>query len=92
MQYTEALDFVDRVYYGDELAFVYKGVRHLLQGTYIDGYQKLYIFPFDDGGIDWEIKTIGDAFDSAGFQKAPIFDGRTFWEALDDIEWIDFDF
>lgn len=92
MQYEEAIDFVDRVSYGDELAFVYKGIRHLLQGTCIDGYHKLYIFPFADVGIEWELKTIGEEFDSEGFQKAPIFDGRTFWEALDEIEWIDFDF
>lgn len=92
MRKEEADDFVSRICYGEELVFVYKGVKHLLQGTYEDPYHTLYIFPLGKNeGIEWEVNTLTEYFDTDSFLKAKIFDGRTFWEAVDELEWSDFD-
>ena len=92
MRKEEADDFVSRICYGEELVFIYKGIKELLQGTCEDGYHVLYIFSLDDDpGIEWEVKTVTEYFDTDSFLNARIFDGRTFWEAVDEIEWSDFD-
>lgn len=92
MRKDEADDFVSRICYGEELVFVYKGLKYLLQGTYEDPYHLLYIFSLNsDEGIDWKVYTLTEYFDTDSFLKARIFDGRTFWEAVDEIEWSDFD-
>ena len=83
-------DFIDTVYSGQDIPFLFHNKKYWFQGYNKDGgchMEVMSCFPpydyiWEHDSIDYQ--SCGDAF-----QKATIFDGKTFWEAEQDIEWLD---
>lgn len=87
--------FLDVIVYG-EAALRYRGHRYFINGARrFHGKEGLFldVFQEDDGELPGPI-----LFDTCqptaracllAFLRAPIWDGRTFWEAKDEMEWVD---
>lgn len=82
-------EFVNHIYYGDELWFVYKDTKYFLEGLCIDGENKLHLFEMKEGGTDFSWPVSGHKYPAESFLNTKIFDGKTFWEVEKDIEWVD---
>ena len=91
----DANEFIDGLYYGDERFFLYKGCKYFIEG-YTDekGLSMLNLYIMEDpddpnNDFKWSALADGDHFPVEKFEKAPIFNGKTFWEVEKDIEWVD---
>lgn len=85
-------EFVDRIYSCQDTIFVYKGIKYWFQGYMPDvnivhmevsQYQpprEEYVWTYDGATIEACLQA---------FLAAPIFGGKTFWDAERDIEWVD---
>ena len=84
-------EFIDGLYYGDERFFRYHGCKYFIQGYYTDNKPmlELYILEPPDSGFEWRAVSENGGYPVTEFEDAPIFDGRTFWQAERDIEWTD---
>ena len=85
-------EFVEDLHYGDERIFLYDGHRYFIQGyTTEDGKLALEIFGLDPDNFDylWTVSSDDKNYPVAEFERAPIFNGKTFWEAEKDIQWVD---
>ena len=84
-------DFVDKLYYGDELWFIYDDIKYLIQGHFEEGTYNLYLFiPYTAGtGYTWVGKGTKDSYPVEEFLNAPLFGGKSFWDVEADIEWVD---
>ena len=85
-------EFVDRIYYGDELIFMYKGQKFFLQGflendgictTYLDRWEP----PADD--YIWIGKGDSKNFPVEKFLNAKLWNNKTFWDVESEIEWVE---
>ncbi len=85
-------EFVDRIYYGDELIFMYKGQKFFLQGflendgicaTYLDRWEP----PADD--YIWIGKGDSKNFSVEKFLNAKLWNNKTFWDVESEMEWVD---
>jgi len=84
-------DFIDTVYSGQDIIFVFHGIKYWFQGYTDNGKSHMEIFqyvPSSDGFLwihddDSMLKCL------EAFLDAPIFNGKTFWEAESEIEWVD---
>lgn len=86
-------EFADRIYTCQDTVYLYKGIKYWFQGYMIGDkavhmevtqYQpssEKYIWEYDG-------KTIEECQEA--FLHAPIFDGKTFWEAEQEITWVDY--
>ena len=80
--------FVDGLHYGDEMEFMYKEQKFFIEGLYIDGKYSLLMWrmePLGDG--IWQ-RSGEDAYPVEEFLNAPLWNGRTFWEAEGEMEWV----
>ena len=50
---------------------------------------EMYCTEPDDVDFYWSVFSDNDNYPVAEFENAPIFNGKTFWEAEKDIEWVD---
>lgn len=84
-------DFIDKLYYGDELWFTYNNVKYMIQGYLEDETYNLYLLmPYSEGkGYSWICKGTKDSYPVNDFLNAPIFDGKSFMEVEQNIEWVD---
>lgn len=85
-------EFVDRMYYGDELIFVYRNQKFFLQGFQEDdGICRTYLDRWDPPGEDyiWIGEGDGKGFPVDDFLEEKLWDGRTFWQAESEMEWVD---
>ena len=84
-------EFIDGLYYGDERIFLYKGEKYFIQGLTIDGKNKLLLDRWNPPAEDyiWQAESKRGSFCVEKFLQAPIFDGKTFWEVEQEIEWVD---
>lgn len=84
-------EFVDKIHYGDELVFLYKGNKYFLQGFKENGVCTLYLDRWVPPAGDYLWKKDGDAvsFPVDDFLNAPIWDGKRFWDIESEIEWVD---
>ena len=85
-------DFVDRIYSCQDTVFIYNGVKYWFQG-YMPSFDTAHmevvqVDPERDGYV-WEYNGNSISEGQESFQKAPIFEGKTFWDAEKDIEWTD---
>jgi hypothetical protein len=87
----EAREFIDGLHYGDERFFLYKGKKYFIQGFYKDGKPMLevYIFEPSDSKFEWRAFSEDSSYPVAEFENAKIFDGKTFWDVEQEIEWVD---
>ena len=86
-------DFVNTVYSGQDIIFVFHGIKYWFQGYTIQesGIDHMEIFqyqPPSDKDI-WSYDSDSMEKCLEAFLSAPIFDVKTFWEAESEIEWVD---
>ena len=84
-------DFVDGVYYGYEQEFTYRGLTFFIQSLPLDdGCIYLLLDRWNPPADDYILKLpMKDGiYPAEEFLNAPIWDGRTFWEAEGEMEWV----
>lgn len=90
MQGGNVNEFIDDLYYGFEQVFWYRGKKYFIQGLTIDDHPWLLLDQWEPPGEDYVWKKEGkDTFPVKDFLNAKIWDGRNFWEAQDEMEWVD---
>ena len=84
-------EFVDGLYYGDERIFLYNGQKFFIEGLTINGKNHLMLDRWEpeSEGYIWEGESECGSYCVEDFLAAPIFDGKTFWEVEQEIEWVD---
>ena len=84
-------EFIDKIYYGDELWFIYNNTKYMLEGLFEKGTYNLYLFvPYMEGtGYTWVGTGTKDSYPVKDFLNAPIFDGKAFIDIEDSVEWVD---
>lgn len=86
-----ASEFIDGLYYGDERFFIYSGNKYFLQG-YCENETfnlELYIIENPDNNFEWHASSQSKYDLVNKFEKAKIFNGKSFWEVEKEIEWVD---
>ncbi len=95
MKNASAKDFVDHTTY-EECAVIYNGTKYFFHGAIFDQEKNKYTYDiaiwndkneFVNFILTEEYDSVLDCLDRA--LEAPIFEGKTFWEAEKDMEWID---
>lgn len=86
-------EFIDHFCSGQDTVYLYRGRKFWAQGyTCRDKNEwRMEIFqyqPPSDGYI-WEYESESVLKCMEAFLKAPIFNGKTFWEVESEIEWVD---
>lgn len=85
-------EFIDGLHYGDERIFLYDGRKYFIQGYVTENGPLIEMFGLDPDNFDFYWKVYSDkekSYPVAEFESAPLFNGKTFWEAEQDIEWVD---
>lgn len=82
-------EFVDHIYYGDELWFYYKGRKFFLEGWSDHNRLDLCLFEMEDNGERYIWKGDASHYPVEAFLEATIWDGKAFWDAEQDMEWVD---
>ena len=86
-------DFVDTAYSGQDIIFLFHGIKYWFQGYTIkeDGTNHMEVFQYQPPSDNYIWECNSDSIEKclAAFLEAPIFDGKTFWEAESEIEWVD---
>jgi hypothetical protein len=85
-------DFLDTIYSCQDINYLYHGIQYWFQGYMPDEdtvHMEIFQYkpPKDDYIWEFDGRTIEECMNA--FLKAPIFDGKTFWQAEQDIEWTD---
>lgn len=83
--------FIDTAYSGQEIFFRFDGKKFMCQGYIDNGRCHIEIqqhVPWVSESI-WHTQSISMQECLEAFEKAPIFNGKTFWEAESEIEWLD---
>ena len=85
-------DFLETVYNGTSLEYSYNGRVFFTESYWADNQYWMVTYHCDDEGND-EDYLIKRAFSLDEdvvdyYVNAPIFEGKTFWEAEKDIEWL----
>lgn len=83
-------EFVDYMSYGAELIFMYRGQKFFLQGMPFTQ-DTLCLDRWEPPGTDyiWVAKGKDGAMPVEEFLNAKLWDGRNFWEAEYEMEWVD---
>lgn len=82
-------EFVNHIYYGDELWFKFEGEKFFLEGWNNDGILELTLFEMKENGMKYVWKGNSKQYPAEDFLDAPIWNGKTFWEVENEIEWVD---
>lgn len=89
-------DFLDTVYSGQDVVYIYHGIKYWYQGyTNDDGSWHMEVFQYqkehqkDGTYFLWEKNVKNEEEGRTAFLQAPLFEGKTFWEAEQDIQWVD---
>ena len=88
-------EFVDGLYYGDERWFMFRGIKYFIQGwvkneEFTLELEQMEPYLYQDRPL-WTKTCNFDQRQEAveSFLKAPVFDGKTFWDAEQEMEWVD---
>ncbi|HBM97186.1 TPA: hypothetical protein DD394_06785 [bacterium UBP9_UBA11836] len=84
--------FLDTVYTGQDIVYVYGGVKYWFQGYNRPSggfHMEVYQYEPSKEGAVWEVDLEDEMECLKAFLAAPIFNGATFWEAEKDITWVD---
>lgn len=84
-------EFIDGLYYGDERFFLFKGYKYFIQGYHEEGKPMLimYVIESPNNNFEWRAVSNNKDYPVSEFENAPIFDGKTFWQVEQEIEWVD---
>ncbi len=87
----KANEFIDKIYTCQDIVFIYDKKKYWFQGYMTEEGVHMEVFQADPPEEDyiWEYngKSISDG--QLNFQEAKIFNGKTFWEVEEYIEWVD---
>lgn len=83
-------EFISGLYYGDERVFLYKNEKFFIQGLKEERVYSLYLDRWEPPSDDyiWRASSAKD-YPVDQFLEAKIFDGKSFWNVENEIEWID---
>ena len=84
-------EFVDHIYYGDELWFRYKGRLYFLEGWHNENHLDLKLYEMHKNGKEYSWKGDNKKYPVDEFINAKIWNDKTFWQVEQDIEWVDDD-
>lgn len=85
--------FIEVAYTGQDIVFLFNGIKYWFQGyTKEDGIAHMEItqyFPEVENDLIWEVEcnTMEDCLKA--LQEDKIFNGKTFWEVEQEIQWVD---
>lgn len=85
--------FVDDLYQGQELNFLYNDRKYFIQGFYENGTYSLTLTRFVPllEQYLWHNSSNDTMYENAKeFMKSKVFDGKTFAEIESEVEWLDF--
>ncbi len=85
-------EFVDKLWGGEEVIYTYHGKKYFSQGYTLENGD--YHFELQmwepTTKLLWKINGYTKQESLNAFLKEPFFDGKTFWEAEKEMEWVDF--
>ena len=84
-------EFIEGLHYGDERFFYFDGVKYFIQGYGLNGKPTLMLYAFypEDSDLKWIVSSEDYTYPVEEFEKAKIFNGKSFWEVEKDIQWVD---
>lgn len=88
----DVYEFLDLLSRGFEVIFTYHGKKFFAQGYSEDGKNfKLMVDQWEPEikNFIWTNINEGD-YDIKAFENAKIFEGKSFWEVQNEIEWVDY--
>lgn len=84
-------EFVDKLWGGEELIYTYKGKKYFFQGYVLEN--GLYRFEVQqwepEGKMLWYVEGLDHQSSLDKFLKQPLFDGKRFWDAEQEMEGVD---
>lgn len=85
-------EFVDKLWGGEEVIYTYNGKKYFSQGyTQENGEYHFELAMWEPKTeVLWEIDGHTNQESLDAFLKEPLFDGKTFWEAEKEMEWVDY--
>ena len=94
MEGGQVIDFFDAFYY-QSVEFIFKGESYFSDGrtSLSVGKSSFFVMRGKERGecledvYDFEGTSIPECI--AAFENAPIWDGKTFWQAEQEMEWVD---
>lgn len=89
MKNGDVREFVDHIHYGDELWFLYEGKKYFLEGWSKKNRLDLCLYEMTNKGKTYVWKGDSDHYLVEAFLKAKIWNGKSFWDIEQDIEWVD---
>jgi len=83
-------EFIDTLSLGIEKEFRFRGRTLFAQGGVKDGVWKMTVAQWEPALDDYVWATKASSMEECfeRFLKAPIFDGKTFWQIESELEWI----
>lgn len=86
-------DFIDTAYTGQDIVYLYHGIKYWFQGYTLEGgicHMEVYQYQPPKEDEIWSHDDMSMEKCLEAFLQAPIFCGKTFWEAEQEITWVDF--
>ena len=93
-------EFVDNLYYGTEMYFIFRNHKYFIQGWRKDTVFSLFLDydyetePFDENNPEcqkyiWQYSSADPSECVKAFLDAPLWGGKTFYEVEQEITWTD---
>lgn len=84
-------EFMDKLWGGEELIYTYNGKKYFSQGYTQDDGSYRFELQLWEPRVEtfWEVIGLTRQESLEAFLKEPLFDGKTFWEAEKEMEWVD---
>lgn len=86
-----ANEFIDMIYTCQDIVFIYNNIKYWFQGYTKDNIVHMEVFQVEPAKDEyvWEYNGPSLSDGQNAFQEAKIFNGKTFWDVEQDIEWVD---
>ena len=86
-------DFLDMLFWGEELEVEFRGKRYFIQGYYKELHSRkpvahMEVFATDSGDFLWEMDSPSMSVCASAFLNAEIWSGMSFVRAEPEIEWL----
>ncbi len=84
--------FLDDMRYGDELLFTFRGKKYFLEGmSNEEGKLTYYMWTIEPPADDYSLILVGEEhrYPREEFLALKIWDGKTFMEVENEMEWVD---
>ena len=84
-------EFVDTIYTCQDIVFIFNNIKYWFQGYMTEQGVHMEVFQCEPPKDEYIWEYNGESIKEGQelFEMAPIFNGKTFWEAEKEIEWVD---